>query len=131
MNARLEARVWRRARERCEYCQFPARLTRVPFQIDHIIAEKHGGLTTFENLALSCFFCNTYKGPNLAGFDSKTQEVIRLFHPRRDHWEDHFRWNGAILVGLTAIGRATINVLRINHNDAVAVRKSLLEENAI
>src|SRR5439155_7190530 len=44
---------------RCEYCRFPARLTRVPFQIDHIIAEKHGGRTTFENLALSWFFCNT------------------------------------------------------------------------
>jgi hypothetical protein len=45
MDARLQAQVWRRAHNRCEYCQFPARLTPVPFQIDHIIAEKHGGAT--------------------------------------------------------------------------------------
>ena len=63
MEAHLEAQVWRRARNRCEYCGFPAELTRVPFQIDHIIAEKHKGRTTLDNLALSCFFCNTFKGP--------------------------------------------------------------------
>lgn len=53
MDARLEAQVWRRARHRCEYCGFPAEFTRVPFQIDHIIAEKHRGGTMLDNLALS------------------------------------------------------------------------------
>jgi hypothetical protein len=128
MDTRLEAEVRRRAYERCEYCGFPARLTRVPFQMDHIIAEKHGGRTTLDNLALSCFHCNTFKGPNLAGVDPQTEKVTRLFHPRRDRWRDHFRWEGAILVGRTAVGRTTIEVLRINRDDAVAVRQSLWEE---
>jgi hypothetical protein len=131
MDARLQSQVWRRAKRCCEYCRFPAELTRVPFQIDHIIAEKHRGRTTFENLALSCFFCNTFKGPNLAGLDPETQEVTRLYHPRRDRWGDHFRWRGAVLEGRTAVGRATVDVLRINRGDAVAVRQSLLEEGAL
>ena len=131
MDPRRQAQVWRRAQGRCEYCRFPARLTRVHFQIDHIIAEKHGGRTTFENLALSCFFCNTYKGPNLAGLDPESQEVTRLFHPRRDRWREHFRWDGPVLEGRTPIGRATIETLRINHKDALAVRQSLLEEGAL
>jgi hypothetical protein len=28
--------------------------TLLPFQIDHVISEKHGGATTPQNLALSC-----------------------------------------------------------------------------
>ena len=128
MDARLEAQVWRRARNRCEYCGFPAEFTRVPFQIDHIIAEKHQGRTTLDNLALSCFFCNTFKGPNVAGVDPQTRKITRLFHPRHDRWRDHFRWNGAILEGRTAVGRTTIHVLRINRQDAITVRQSLLEE---
>src|SRR5437667_452492 len=126
MDARLEAQVWRRARNRCEYCGFPAEFTRVPFQIDHLIAEKHRGRTVLENLALSCFFCNTFKGPNLAGVDPKTRKITRLFHPRCDRWRDHFRWDGPVLEGRTAVGRTTIQVWRINHGDAFALRDALL-----
>ena len=128
MDARLREAVRQRAQGCCEYCQFPEPFTRVPFQIDHIIPEKHDGPTTFENLALACFFCNTHKGPNLSGLDPQTGELSRLFHPRQDRWQEHFRWEGAILIGLTAVGRATLQVLRINRADAVAVRQSLLEE---
>jgi len=103
----------------------------MPFQIDHIIAEKHGGRTTLENPALSCFFCNTFKGPNIAGVDPETHKVTRLFHPRRDRWRDHFRWDGVVLEGRTAVGRSTIEVLRINREGAVAVRQSLLEEGVL
>lgn len=131
MDARLEAQVWRRARHRCEYCGFPAHFTRVPFQMDHIIAEKHRGATALDNLALSCFFCNTFKGPNLAGVDPDTGEVTRLYHPRRDRWPDHFRWNGPVLEARTAVGRTTIEVLRINRPDAIAVRRSLMEEGTL
>ena len=131
MDARLEAQVWRRARNHCEYCGFPAEFTRVPFQIDHIIAEKHQGRTTLDNLALSCFFCNTFKGPNVAGADPHTRKITRLFHPRHDRWRDHFRWDGALLQGRTAVGRTTIEVLRINRQDAITVRQSLLEEGVL
>lgn len=47
----------------------PQTLYRSPFQIDHIIARQHGGRTSPDNLALSCFHCNTHKGPNIARID--------------------------------------------------------------
>jgi hypothetical protein len=128
MDPRLEQQVWTRARGRCEYCHFPARLTRVPFQIDHVVAEKHRGPTILANLALSCFFCNTYKGPNLAGLDPRSGRLTRLFNPRKDRWREHFRWNGPFLEGQTAVGRTTIEVLRINGADALAVRQSVMDE---
>src|SRR4030095_14464914 len=111
MDVRLQEQVWDRAQGRCEYCRFPAHFTRVPFQIDQIIAEKHDGPTILENLALSCFFCNRYKGTDIAGIDPQTDELTRLFHPRRDRWQEHFRWDGPFLLGLTAVGRVTIRVL--------------------
>jgi len=100
----------------------------VPFQIDHIVAEQHGGVTEPDNLALACCFCNRYKGPNLSGVDPATRKVVRLFDPRRQNWSDHFRWDGALLVGKTEIGRATIQTLSINRSDAVAVRELLMAE---
>lgn len=54
MDAELRQLVWQRASSRCEYCHVPADVALLPFQIDHIIAEKHGGLTVADNLALSC-----------------------------------------------------------------------------
>jgi len=39
----LERTVIRRAAGRCEYCHFPVLSSELPFHIDHIIAEKHGG----------------------------------------------------------------------------------------
>jgi hypothetical protein len=124
----LEEQVWARARFRCEYCLLPATYTEAPFQIDHIIAKKHGGETVAANLALSCYFCNSYKGPNIASLDPITGKLVRLFHPRRDRWTDHFAWEGPLLVGQTAIARATIVVLWINHPLVVETRKLLIAE---
>jgi hypothetical protein len=99
-----------------------------PFQIDHIIALQHGGTDAADNLALACIHCNRFKGPNIASVDPGTGEIIRLFHPRRDTWTDHFVWDGPELKALTAIGRATISLLLINGPEIVAVRKALQEE---
>src|SRR5438093_390741 len=106
MDHELNVAVRHRAGERCEYCHLPAAFFEAPAQIDHIIPKKHGGATASENLALSCFFCNSYKGPNLSGIDPVSGEIIRLFHPRRDAWAEHFLWNGAALLGRTGVGRA-------------------------
>jgi hypothetical protein len=123
MQRELVELVRRRAGFRCEYCHFSERFSGLNFQIDHIFAEKHGGLTESENLALSCIYCNSYKGANLSGIDPVTSEIVRLFHPRRDPWNDHFRWQDAVLAGRTPIGRATIEALRINDATAVALRR--------
>ena len=128
MNERLKAFVRQRADGRCEYCQLPQKFSLIPFEIDHVIARKHRGPTVADNLALSCFYCNSYKGANLSGIDPETGAVARLFDPRRQKWVRHFRWNGPYLEGRTRIGRATITVLEINHQDAVDARRCLIEE---
>src|SRR5436305_5198100 len=125
MQKALEDEVWRPANGRCEYCHLPWGFHRAPFQIDHIIAEQHGGPTVSENLAVACLRCNKRKGPNLAGVSPDTGDIVRLFNPRRDEWTEHFHWDGARLVGLTPIGKATIAVLAINHPSAVVVREEL------
>jgi hypothetical protein len=92
-------------------------------EVEHIIARKHHGPTDEENLCLACIACNQYKGSNIAGIDPKSRLLVRLYHPRNDRWDDHFRWQNEILVGLTDIGRATIDVLKINGVDRVHWRQ--------
>ncbi len=89
MDRELEQLVWQRANSHCEYCRLPA-LEWLRFQIDHVIAEKHHGRTEEGNLALSCFHCNSFKGPNISGVDPLTGKITRPFHPRRDAWDKHF-----------------------------------------
>jgi hypothetical protein len=124
----LEQLVRKRAGYACEYCRVPERFDDLPFEIDHVIARQHGGPTSANNLALACFAGNHHKGPNLSGIDPKTRKVTRLFHPRRHKWQRHFRWEGAVLVGRTPIGRATVRVLAINLSYRVALRQALIEE---
>lgn len=130
MNRQLSLAVQERAAHQCEYCLLPQSAFPVPFQIDHIRAEKHGGETIERNLALSCTHCNRHKGPNIAGFDAETGQVVRLFNPREDHWGEHFEADGARFRGKTAIGRATVDVLAMNDTDQLAVRDALLKEQA-
>jgi hypothetical protein len=128
MPGKLERRVRERARNSCEYCLLPQEAYRFTFPLDHIIAKQHRGKTVFANLAVACLRCNSRKGPNLAGIDPVTGEMVRLFHPRRDDWHDHFRWKGPRIQGRTAIGRTTIAVLDMNHSDSLAVRAQLIAE---
>jgi len=106
----------------------PAAVHPAPFQVDHIIAQQHGGANDDQNLALACIRCNRFKGPNIAGVDPDTGEIIRLFNPRRDDWHEHFRWQGPELKGLTKVGQVTIALLMINDPEVVALRKTLQEE---
>ena len=101
---------------------------RCPFKIDHIVAEKHGGPTVPGNLALACPHCNRYKGPNIAGLDPDTGQLVRLFHPRKDFWTEHFAFDGPHIVGRTAVGRATVHVLAMNAPDLLLLRLELLSE---
>ena len=95
----------------------------IEFNIDHIISKKHGGGDKAENLCLSCADCNRYKGSNLAGVDPLTDDVTRLFNPRRDTWDEHFSiYPDGALAGRTPEGRATIVVLRINEASRIEDR---------
>jgi hypothetical protein len=117
--------VWERANSTCEYCRIPQAFDVSPFSIDHIIARQHNGPAVAQNLALACYNCNAHKGPNIAGLDPKTRRITRLFHPRRDKWDEHFRWIGAKLVGKSGIGRTTVAVLGINLPIRFELRRSL------
>ena len=128
MNAALERLVWQRAKSRCEYCQLPQAFSPLPHAIDHIIARQHHGPTQAENLALACFFCNSYKGPNISGLNPKTGRRVRLFNPRKDRWAVHFQWRGPILGGRTHTGSVTIALLEINRFEAVEFRQYLIRE---
>src|SRR6516165_1268116 len=103
-----------RAGDVCEYCLLPQFCTTLPHEIDHIRAKKHHGPTTLQNTCLACAYCNAAKGTNVAGFDPESGELVPLFNPRTQRWNEHFTWRGSTLIGLTAIGRATIDVLNIN-----------------
>ena len=129
MNRAVRNLVRTRASNRCEYCHLPqesAPLGR--FHVEHIIPKQHGGDDDEDNLCLSCARCNLNKGPNLAGVDGETGQVAMLFHPRRQNWRRHFRWDGPLLVGVTKTGRATIAVLDINHPQRAELRARLLEQ---
>jgi hypothetical protein len=98
------------------------------FEIDHVVAKKHGGATRLHNLCRSCFSCNSSKASNIAGRDKRTRKLVPLFNPRRHSWSRHFRWQGAILIGRTAIGRVTIAVLNMNDPLRVELRRALIDE---
>jgi hypothetical protein len=128
MNPSLREQVVERAVGRCEYCRILAEYDDEVFCIDHVIAKKHHGPTLLENLAYCCYWCNTYKGDNLSGFDSITASVVRLFNPRLDDWLEHFAWQGPTVIALTDIGRVTVDVLCMNAPIRIELRRALLRE---
>jgi hypothetical protein len=95
-------------------------------EIEHIIPRAHGGSDNESNLWLSCSLCNRYKGSQVMGIDPVTRVPVGLFNPRAQIWREHFRWNpeGTHIVGVTPVGRATVEALRLNNEVAVEVRRN-------
>lgn len=127
MDAATGRLVRERANDRCEYCRARQSDEDCPFEIEHVIARQHGGEDAPANLALACVSCNRHKGPNLAGVDPESGNIVRLFDPRRQNWRRHFQWDGPEVDGKTQVGRATIRVLGINHPGRVALRRTLID----
>lgn len=122
----LRQLVAARAHDQCEYCPLKQEVFLISHHVDHIIAEQHGGKTIAENLAYSCAECNFLKGPNLSSIDWETGEVVLLFNPRTNRWNEHFVLEGAYIQPLTPTGRATVNLLRLNDHDRLNIRQALL-----
>ena len=120
--AELRRLVRERADGWCEYCRIQEGGAFALHEIDHGVAEKHGGETTPENLALCCTLCNRRKGSDLSSIDPHTGEVTLLLHPRKHRWSDHFRFDGARLEPLTPTGRATARLLGFNAEVRLAER---------
>ncbi|MBP1465145.1 HNH endonuclease [Candidatus Chloroploca sp. M-50] len=123
----LRRLVAERAGDRCEYCQMHEDDTFFTHEVDHIYAEKHDGPTVEWNLCLACAECNRNKGSDICSLDPETGNVVALFHPRRDRWADHFlRVDTGVIEPLTAHGRVTARLLRMNRLDLVADRARLI-----
>lgn len=116
ISATLRRLVSDRAGNCCEYCLQPEVFAFCSHEIDHIIAEKHGGETVADNLALACKLCNTFKGSDIASVDPESQEIIRLYQPGRDRWQAQFRLEEGELVPLNAVARTTVKLLQINRS---------------
>ena len=127
MDAVTRQFVRNRAGHRCEYCRLPqASAPFVSFHLEHIEAQQHVADDSIDNLALACPDCNRHKGPNLVTLNSVTREIVRLFHPRRDVWEEHFTYSGAVLIARSSVGEATIRLLQINTVDRIDMRSELI-----
>lgn len=66
ISAELRKLVIQRASGCCEYCRIHQDFSIYTHEVDHIIAVKHGGETSADNLALSCLSCNRHKGSDFA-----------------------------------------------------------------
>ena len=97
--------------------------------IEHVIPLSRGGRSDESNLCLACAWCNSYKWVQTHGFDPETRTEVPLFHPRTQQWHEHFRWsdNGVYIIGLTVIGRATVETLKMNNEFIVPARRHWVE----
>ena len=72
-----------------------------------------------------CAVCNRFKGSDIASIDPETGQLTPLFHPRVDLWDDHYQVRNGEIVALTAKGRATVRLLRMNRPARIRERQLL------
>ena len=119
----LRKLVVRRAGNRCEYCQLSQNGQEATFHVDHIVPLASGGETLAENLALACVSCSLKKGAKEFVIDVVTKRKTKLFHPRKDIWNEHFEWQDVVVKAKTATGNATLELLDLNRKLIVAIRE--------
>ena len=121
--ARLRRLAGLRAGNQCEYCGLSQQGQEATFHIDHILPKSAGGRTRAANLALACVSCSLRKEARRSATEPITNRRVAMFHPRRQRWRDHFRWDGFRIVGLTPTGRATVAALQMNRPLILAIRQ--------
>jgi len=129
ISAKLRQRIAEQAKHRCGYCLTSEKLTGIRLTIDHIIPLAAEGHTQEENLWLACRPCNEFKGIHTHALDPESGERVMLFNPRTQIWEEHFTWgeDGAIIIGITPIGRTTVSALQMNHDLIVYARRQWIK----
>ena len=102
-------------------------LEEVWFSIEHIVPRSKGGSNVEENLAFSCQGCNGHKHTATQAIDPINGDRTPLYNPRIHEWHEHFTWdrNFSVILGKTAIGRATVERLRLNRLGVVNLRQVL------
>lgn len=111
----------------CEYCRAQETYAPDPFSVEHIIPTTKGGTNALTNLAYACQGCNGRKYVSTEAIDPGSGDMVPLYHPRRDQWADHFAWNEdcTLIIGLTPIGRATVEKLQLNRVGLANLRRIL------
>ena len=115
LSVEVTAAVRERAAARCQYCLMHQSLQGATFHVEHIVPLVEGGSSELSNLALACPGCNLHKADRTMARDPESGASVPLFHPVRQEWSEHFRFNGDQIEGLTPVGRATVAVLDLNH----------------
>lgn len=120
-----------RAKYYCEYCQLLEDFSSQSFTIEHIKPRHKGGDNTLNNLAYACSGCNAFKHIKTQDLDLETGEMVDLYNPRQQIWQEHFDWNDDFteIVGKTPCGRVTINRLKLNRNGLINLRRLLVTQN--
>jgi hypothetical protein len=123
----LKQQVNERAQWCCEYCRSQRQFSPSGFEIEHTTPLSRGGTDDLENLALACGDCNSHKYNKVEAIDPASGQVVPLFNPRQMEWDEHFIWSDDTLemLPLTAIGRATIALLKTNRESVVNLRRVL------
>ncbi|WP_026369951.1 HNH endonuclease [Kallotenue papyrolyticum] len=127
ISTELRRKVVEQAAGCCEYCHSQAQFAMQSFSVEHIVPRARGGTNTLDNLALACQGCNNHKYLKTEDRDPITGMVVPLFHPRQQRWNDHFVWSEdyTLIIGITPIGRATVEALRLNRPGLVNLRRVL------
>ena len=125
--AKLRRAVIRRAGGRCEYCGLAQAGQEATFHIDHVVPVTAGGQTVLENLAPACVSCSLRKSARQTAVDPQSGKEAVLYNPRLDIWNEHFRWAGVHIEGITETGRATIKALGLNRPLVLAIRLEEVE----
>ncbi len=120
---KLKIKIRRQAKNRCGYCLLPQSLNPNLLEIEHLLATANGGTDAEENLWLACRLCNGYKGVQTEAIDDETNQIVLLFNPRTQNWNEHFEWNDEKIVGQTPCGRVTVKALKLNNEIILPVRK--------
>ncbi|MBL7815564.1 MAG: HNH endonuclease [Saprospiraceae bacterium] len=129
MKESLKKEVRERAKNCCEYCLVQAKYSGESFSIEHIIPLIKGGLSVLFNLAFSCQRCNNHKYTATTAVDPATGSLVTLYNPRTDIWAEHFEWREYFteIIGISPIGRATVNRLQLNRDGLVNLRRVLVD----
>ena len=124
---KLRKLVIQRSNRICEYCRSQEDFSAESFSVEHIFPRIIGGETVEKNLAFACQGCNSHKAIKISAADPFSETDVSLFNPRSQKWNEHFAWNKTFieLIGLTPIGRATIDALKLNRKGVKNLRWAL------
>lgn len=119
--------VKKRAKNCCEYCACLFDFANQFFSVEHIIPKSKKGTDNPSNLAFACQCCNGHKYNKIKGLDPINRQIVALYNPRKDKWQEHFNWSEDFLLieGISPTGRATVVTLDLNRKSLVNLRNVL------